>query len=822
MTQQRYRNWHSNYLILLLIWLAGAILDRIWFGFDNSVPAWDQADYLNGVMNYWEALQIPQLLNVDWWRDFWLLSSKIPPLTYIITVPFLNLWATHADAATLVMLLFSAVLLLSIYGLGTTLFNPNVGLWAAILCQLLPGLYRYRLEFLLDHPLTTIVTFSFGLLTIWYRRKNSWCNWLWAIMLGISLGMALLIKQTSLLFLFTPLVWVLVAVIKNKYWIKLAQLITSFSIAVLICYPWYRTNWLLILTSGKRATLDSAIAEGDPALNTLEAWFYYLKILPYLISIPLLIIAGIGLIIYVVRKINNEYPNADTFTWRWLSIFFVGGYLLSSLNINKDARYILPLLPTFSIVLAVGLLSWRSRWQVYIRWFTLAITALLMILNLFPLGGSTLTQILSPHVQHYPYLGQSFPHQKVITTIDNANPYLQTTLGVLPSTPEINQHNFSFYGTQPNYQVYGRQVGVRETEIEQDTRSLDWFVTKTGDQGSIPEVQKLIVQRVENSDDFYLHATWKLPDKTSLNLYHRREASVRVSESRNEQSKVQLNRIIVPENVPPGYPIPISYEWSGSWQQLASGLVLLTWKQENSDFWLHDHAIGMGRLKLTQFAPDTAQKLTVTERTAMFPAQDIQPGDYTLEATYLNRETGETYAISTPSITLKIDPAAAPKPAPELDLVTQFRRVSAGLPEGIEGLEPVFIQTARINQYDPNQDYVVQAEKILSYRLKQQPERLDWAYTLALARVLQQDVKGAIASFQEIRERDTQNPYAHAYLAFVYLYNWQPYAAQAALEPALRLAPNVPEFKVLSGIAALMQGNLIKAWHNLSPLLSNQ
>ena len=160
-------NWFYRLRILGIIWLLEGISDRLWLNIDRSVPAWDQADYLNGVLNYWNALQQPEWFNFDWWRSFWLLSNKIPPLHYIITAPFLNLFGTTADAAMLVMILYSAILLTSVYGLGVILFNPTIGLWAAGICQLLPGLYYYRLEFLLDYPLTAMVTASFWLLTVW-------------------------------------------------------------------------------------------------------------------------------------------------------------------------------------------------------------------------------------------------------------------------------------------------------------------------------------------------------------------------------------------------------------------------------------------------------------------------------------------------------------------------------------------------------------------------------------------------------------------------------------------------------------------------------
>ncbi|WRH66047.1 MAG: hypothetical protein RSE13_20545 [Planktothrix sp. GU0601_MAG3] len=202
----------------------------------------------------------------------------------------------------------------------------------------------------------------------------------------------------------------------------------------------------------------------------------------------------------------------------------------------------------------------------------------------------------------------------------------------------------------------------------------------------------------------------------------------------------------------------------------------------------------------------------------MFPPVDLIPGNYQLEATYLNRETGKNYKINTPNIILKIDPKIPPVAAPELDLVTQLRLLTVNLPAGIKGLDPIFAQVGRINQYDPTQDYTIQAEKALEYRLKLEPNRLDLAYNLALANVLQQDAEGAIAALKIVTQLDSKNPNAHAYLGFVYLYNLQAKLAEQALKPALELNPNQPEFKVLVGVSQLLQGNFIQAWQNLQVL----
>ena len=146
------------------------------------------------------------------------------------------------------------------------------------------------------------------------------------------------------------------------------------------------------------------------------------------------------------------------------------------------------------------------------------------------------------------------------------------------------------------------------------------------------------------------------------------------------------------------------------------------------------------------------------------------------------------------------------------------------LPKGVIGLEPVFKQINRLNQYDAEHDYLRQGEKTLAYRLANNPgaKELDWLYGLLLSQVLQEDPQGAIATLKQIVKLAPENPYNHAYLAFVYLYNWQPKAAEIALEPALKSHPEIREIQSLRGISYLMQGNLFKGWQIISPIFRDR
>ncbi|MDJ1182680.1 glycosyltransferase family 39 protein [Roseofilum casamattae] len=830
----RFKIRNNPAIALVLIWLVTAVNDRLWFAIDRRIPAWDQADYLNWVLEYWHILQTPEWFSGEWWYQFWLASPKIPPLVYATAAPFLSWFGRSPDATTLVMLFYSAILILSVYGLGRKLGNSRMGLWSAGLCTLLPGLYRYRLDFLLDYPLAAMVAFSLLHVTLWHFSDSSKHRdrWILAILMGISIGLALLSKQTALFFLFTPIAISGISTLYHRQWQRFLQWLSAMAVALLILYPWVRTNWLLILTSGKRATVDSAIAEGDPALHTLDAWLYYWKAIPELVSWPLLLMPIIGAIGFAIAKFTKS---SDRQTQNQLipernKVLFLGGclvgaYLLCSLNVNKDIRYILPALPLLCVPLAWGLCQWESlsqKWAPKVRWGTIGLASLLLLLNLYPLGGARLTQWLSPRATYYPYWGSPAPHAEIIDEIIATEPYLKSNVGVLPSTPTINQHNINYYGQLQDFQVHGRQVGTNSEYTVQDGRSLSWFITKTGDPGSVPSLaQQQITQFIETSGLFAPHRSWPLDDGSTLTLHHQTTPSVQVIPLEQNLSEVRLYNLYVSSPSPPGYPVPVTYQWRGPWRDLRSGLVLVTWYREsdNSIAWIHDHGFGMGRLYAAEaIAPNTT--VQVTELTSMLPPADLEPGNYRLEIEYLPDRNPETTArpISLPPISITLSSEAPPQPASELDLSTQFRTLAATLSQGPVALDRIFAEIGRINQYDANQDYLLQCDRALSYRLQTYGDNPDWWYGVVLSRVLRQDIPGAISAINSLITLEPNNPYPHAYLAVVYLYNWQPQNAQNALEVALQLNPDEPEIQALHAISLAMQGRLLKAWQLVQTL----
>ncbi|MCY7390635.1 MAG: hypothetical protein LH647_03775, partial [Leptolyngbyaceae cyanobacterium CAN_BIN12] len=390
-------------------------------------------------------------------------------------------------------------------------------------------------------------------------------TWLLGVLFGITLGLAFMTKQTSLLFMLVPMLWVLGEILWRREWHRLGQFALGLVVSLPIWFPWYRTNWLLILTSSKRATIDSAIAEGQAPVWSLTGLTLYLAELPGMVSLPLLLVPLVGIVLFwrrsrmgrgatslnaslnTVAALRDHRQQCYTATQRslgWLLVFILGAYLMSTLNPNKDARYIAPYLPAMSVLLAYGMTLFPRSWRI-LPWATISLAIILMLTSLFPIfAGQGTTQRVS---QFFPYQGKPYPHPQVIAEIVQAEPHLISTVGVLPSTLEVNQHYINYYGLLRNAQVFGRQVGDRKQTIEKDRRSLTWFLTKTDDQGAIRKqaAQTALVQAVEQGKDFQLHQTWALPDKSSLKLYRRKVAAVEVKEAiaRSPKSEVQKSEV---------------------------------------------------------------------------------------------------------------------------------------------------------------------------------------------------------------------------------------------------------------------------------------
>jgi len=464
-----------DYIILLIFFLATLIIDGIWFFLDESIPAYDQSAHLTTALHHYRVFQDFHPFSGDWWLSVWQLTpSYRAPFVYICTVPFF-FFSRSYHQASLVNSLYTAIIIVSVYHLGIYLFqNRKISLTASMFCLLFPILGVTRIDYLLDYGLTAIVILTFTILTIWKDRYSGFFSWILTLALGVGIGLVMLAKPTGFIFILIPIFLTLVSFVRKRKYLKLIQSGLSLIVAWLVCGSWYSLNWLTIITSALNAN-QVGKREGDPPATTIAGWLVYPQMIPETVGFPILFVSIGILIVYLLK---NKFAVKDRWNhagFNWLIIFLVSSYVICSLGTNKDSRFILPCFPIIGLLLSYCFNLIDNKLFDQVRITTIGLSVIVLINNLFPLpiiqgwGG----------IKHFPNNeGKTYPLTQLIERINQTNPYLRSTLGVVPvSTPQVNQFTLDYFGTLADFRVYGRKLTTKLAQLEQDLENFSWYVS---------------------------------------------------------------------------------------------------------------------------------------------------------------------------------------------------------------------------------------------------------------------------------------------------------------------------------------------------------
>ncbi|WP_413175204.1 hypothetical protein [Anabaena azotica] len=795
----------KDYLILLLIWLVALVIDRTWFLLDNSIPAHDQSAHLTGALSHYRIFENFNLFSGEWWLSLWQLTpSYRAPFVYICTVPFLFLFGQGYDQASLVNLLYSAIIILSVYHLGKYLFkNRQISITASIFCLLFPILGIVRTDYLLDYGLTAIVIFTFTILTIWRNSYTGWISWILTFILGLGIGLIMLAKPTGFLFLFIPGIWTLITFIKNRKFIKLIQSGLSLISAWLICGSWYSVNWLTIITSALHAN-SVGKREGDPAATTIAGWIFYPQLVPETVGLPILCVSlGILLVYLIKHKFSQDAikQSLGKSGLIWLLIFLFSSYILCTLGTNKDIRFILPVFPIISLILAYFFHLIKNISFDKLRLITLGLSIIVLLNNLF-----TLPLIQAWGGKHLPNDdAKKYPLSQLIDKINQTTPYLRSTLGIIPvSTPQINEFTLDYYGKLADFRVHGRKLTTKLADINQDLQYFSWYITRDNEPeqpGEKGEVKRKLKSLVESAPDLSLQAKWELPNNDTLKLYHRKNPDVVIQKINTIEQEFALDKVQISNQLIRENNNPVTYEMTGKWDELQNGLLLLRWKNQQFS-WYHDHAIALGNL-YCGFKCHPQGTFRVIENLSTFIPKTLPLGKYQLSALYLDRRNSKITPLNIQDVTVNVTDEGNIEKSPPLDLVSRISQLAPELQNG--KLENIFEQIDNFNQYDPTLDYLKQIELAANYYLQNEPNNLNWRYSLVLSQLLQRKASELIQNLTELTKYDSQNPYLWTYLSFIHLYSFQPRKAEKPLAIAEKIKPDIPELKTLKTVTNIMK-----------------
>ena len=166
------KNQWRFYLFVVLIWLISTCIDRAWWESQNGLPSWDQADYLNSALDHGLAMGV--LPGGEWrgWASLLDLSPKIPPLASIINGIIISLVGDSPSDAAWSLSIWNGVLLFSVAGWGLHLRGKGLALIGVALVAITPIFLELRTNYLLELPLTAVITFALWQLGSWWNPKE--------------------------------------------------------------------------------------------------------------------------------------------------------------------------------------------------------------------------------------------------------------------------------------------------------------------------------------------------------------------------------------------------------------------------------------------------------------------------------------------------------------------------------------------------------------------------------------------------------------------------------------------------------------------------
>ena len=511
---------------LILIWLLSTVADRLWWGHHAGLPSWDQADYLNSALDHGRALGV--LAGGGWqgWNALLDLSPKIPPLASLVNGTVMTIAGDAPAQAAWTLSLWNALLLFSSAGWALQLLRPRrsargFALLATAVVALAPMLLELRTDYVLELPLTALVTLALWRLGVWWSPRGGG-QWWQALFAATSVTLAILVKQSSLLVLLPALGWASVAAQRIGQG-RRVQTLAGLILVMVGVFPWLRHNWITTIGGTNRAVIESAALEGDPGAFSMEGWLWYLRHFPEQIGSLMLCIGLSGLMLLLLMRNRSgieasSNPLDCKASWRWLVGTLLLGWIFTNFSPNKDSRYIAPLLPPLLLLLSRGWWQWgvwiRQRWPARSAWLPgLALTAGALVV-VAPAWTAQLTR-LKPR--------NRYPLQAIVQRAGGADPLAEpTTLIVVPSTPDLNQHNVSYYGRRNGGRLVGRQLGGSTDHIRPVLNHANWVLLAEGDQGSVRRSARSLDQAVRESGVFEEVEVFPRPKGGSYSLWKRR------------------------------------------------------------------------------------------------------------------------------------------------------------------------------------------------------------------------------------------------------------------------------------------------------------
>ena len=532
----------SDFVILTVLFLIYAIYDYIWLLKNSFPPGQDEAWHLMSSLYYYNILtsgSIGSILSIDTIQKIVNVEWYYPPFFKLFTAfVYIIVGSTSMTTAIMANVVFLGILLFSTYGIGKQLFGREVGLLAAIIVSIYSSVFAYETTYLIDFSLMAMITLSIYMLLC----TKLFTDFRYSLAFGIIFGLTLLTKWTAIFFIIGPLVYTTYCSFdvnrKDDISRKVIYIVLALISTVTIASIWYIPNGLTAYNLIEDTAPNYSLINGEsPNIFSFSNLSYYLVAIIDQTSYLLTLIFIVGLM-FLIRKNVDYIRNNSWFLLSWIVI----PILVLTIQMNKNSRYSISVLPAIAIISAfwiVSMVERKSEQNKKVK--ILVITIVVLIL------GSHIISMVNSMVNSMSYGNNNdkdWKHEEILRFIkadidigkmDGINSTYDVNksfwnIAVMVDSNFMSGRVFEYYSYKLGlpFSIYNCDY-IGEQAFRDQFLSFDYLILKTGVGNKTNETG--IYQSIMNNETIYFRQNEynfmlikreKLPDGSDIYIYRRR------------------------------------------------------------------------------------------------------------------------------------------------------------------------------------------------------------------------------------------------------------------------------------------------------------
>lgn len=325
---------------VLAVWIFVVALhwhnDGLWYQGDSSIHAF------NGVfwMDFLKKLPgNPQEFAFSYYARYPAINpTSYPPVFYLLEAAAFAVFGVSPFVAKGLVLGFALVGSLYLLAWLRRFVAEEAG-WVAPLLLLQPAILKWSHAVMLNVPSTVL-----GLAGLYHYRR--WLEEPGRRHLYWAAAFALLAALTYTPTAIVVLLMVCWALLDGKIFLLLTKrALAAAGVCGVLLAP-----WVAVSLKWDPAHRQVGFIQGDYPAWKLASWVYYLKQLPHMVTLPILLLAAASLVVFFLSR---RWRRELTFVYAWFVICY-GWYSLFSV---KEIRYALLLVPPVLLLAAVTLVA---------------------------------------------------------------------------------------------------------------------------------------------------------------------------------------------------------------------------------------------------------------------------------------------------------------------------------------------------------------------------------------------------------------------------------------------------------------------------------